>query len=71
MEEFVKFVGQVGFPIAVAGWLLVKLEQKLDAAEVAMRSLGERLEMHLAQCIKCRESRMNTVCGKANKGDEQ
>ncbi len=69
MEEMMKFVGQVGFPIVVAGWLLVKFENKLDAAEVAMRSLGERLEMHLAQCVKCRESRMNGNCEK--KGEDK
>lgn len=55
--ELMQLISQMGFPIAVAAWLLVKLEAKLDSAESAARDLAIKLDAHTERCIKCREAR--------------
>jgi hypothetical protein len=67
--DLMELIGQAGFPIAVAAWLLVKLEGKLDAAETAARELASKLDAHAERCIKCRESRACQCCLK-EKGDK-
>ena len=60
--ELVQLIGQVGFPIAVATWLLVKFETKLDAAEAAARDLAAALQVHTDRCLKCREGKCCKDC---------
>ena len=60
--DLFQLIGQVGFPIAVAAWLLVKFEAKLDAAEAAARDLATKLEVHVNRCIKCREGKPCRDC---------
>ena len=67
--DLIELIGQAGFPIAVAAWLLVKLECKLGAAENAARELASNLDAHADRCIKCRESRACHCCLK-EKGDK-
>lgn len=52
--DIIQAVAQVGFPIAVAAYLLVRLEQKLDAAEQAARELASEIKAHFVACAKCR-----------------
>ena len=58
-----QFIAQVGFPMAVAAYLLFKLGAKLDAAERAALLLAERLDEQLKRCERCR-------CGIAGNGKE-
>ena len=70
--DIVQLIGQVGFPIAVAAWLLVKLEGKLSAAETAARELSARLDAHTERCEKCRkwrEARSGTEQGRKKEMD--
>jgi hypothetical protein len=60
--DLIQIIGQVGFPIAVATWLLVKFETKLDATEAAARELAGELRAHTDRCIKCREGKCCKVC---------
>lgn len=39
-----KFIGSVGFPIAVAAWLLVRIDPLLRDITAAVVKLTERLE---------------------------
>lgn len=39
MEEFFKVVANLGFPIAVSGYLLWRMEKKLDALEETLNKL--------------------------------
>jgi hypothetical protein len=57
--DLTQMVGQVGFPIAVAMWLLVRLDQKLASFERAAAALAARLEEHTNRCLECREYRRN------------
>ena len=62
--ELTQMVGQVGFPIAVAMWLLIRLDKKLESFERAAAALAARLEEHSNRCIECREYRRhNTESG--------
>ncbi|HWR42064.1 YvrJ family protein [Sporomusa sp.] len=66
--DVVQIVGQVGFPIAVAAYLLVKFEAKLEAFERAATTLSTRLEVHTDRCIKCREGKpCNTATGNSER----
>ena len=62
--DIVTIVGQVGFPIAVAAYLLVKFENKLDAFGQAATNLAVKLDAHTDRCIKCREGRPCNTCDK-------
>ena len=57
-----RLITQMGFPIAVAAWLLVKIEGKLTAAETAARELAIKLDVHVNRCIKCREGKPCRDC---------
>jgi invasion protein IalB len=57
--EIVQMISQMGFPIAVAAWLLVKLEARLDSAEGAARELTAKIQAHMDWCINCQKA----VCG--------
>ena len=39
LEEFLKAVGNVGFPIAVAAYLLIRIEGKLDNLSASIKQL--------------------------------
>ncbi len=60
--DLIQIVGQVGFPIAVAAWLLVKFEGKMDAAEAAARDLAAKVQAHTDRCLKCREGKCCKDC---------
>ena len=60
--EWVQVIAQVGFPIAVAAYLLTKLETKLESCETAARDLAVKLELHTERCNKCREARPCRYC---------
>ena len=53
--ELTQMVGHVGFPIAVALWLLIRLDKKLESFERAAAALAARLEAHSNRCLECRE----------------
>jgi len=55
--ELTQMVGQVGFPIAVALWLLIRLDKKLESFEQAATALASRLEDHSNRCLECRDYR--------------
>ena len=63
MGDMVQFVAQVGFPIAVATWLLVKLQVSLDNFATAARDLAGKIEVHTSQCTKCQENRQHIQSG--------
>ena len=63
MGDMVQFVAQVGFPIAVATWLLVKLQVSLDNFATAARDLAGKIEVHTNQCTKCQENRQHVQSG--------
>ena len=60
--DLFQLISQMGFPIAVAAWLLVKIEGKLTAAETAARELATKLDVHVNRCIKCREGKPCREC---------
>ncbi|WP_394237189.1 YvrJ family protein [Niallia oryzisoli] len=43
MEQFIPFIGEVGFPIVVTLFLLYRIEAKLDSVVQSIQSLPERL----------------------------
>lgn len=43
MDEFYTLIANVGFPIAVAAYLLLRMEAKLDLLTVAISRLTESL----------------------------
>ena len=43
MDDLYNFIGNVGFPIAVASYLLLRLENKMDKLTEAVTSLKEVL----------------------------
>lgn len=51
--DIIQAVAQVGFPIAVSAYLLVRLEQRLAAAEQAAIALAADIRAMMAQCQKC------------------
>ena len=59
--ELTQMVGQVGFPIAVAMWLLIRLDKKLESFERAAAALAARLEEHSNRCLECREYRRHNT----------
>ena len=68
--DLTQMIAQVGFPIAVAAWLLLKMEKQLESAADVGRHLGSLLEAHLARCQECQERRFglpldeSCKCGK-------
>ena len=45
MDEILKIIGNVGFPIAVAAFLLVRVEQRMDSLPSAIFELREAILM--------------------------
>jgi hypothetical protein len=43
LEEMLKMIANVGFPIAVAAWLLVRMEQRMDSLTAAIGELREAI----------------------------
>lgn len=55
--DLTQMIAQVGFPIAMAAWLLLKMEKQLESAADVGRHLGSLLEAHLARYQECQERR--------------
>jgi len=60
--ELMQIIGQVGFPIAVAGWLLIKLDGTMEKAATAARELTVKLDAHTERCERCRAWRELEPC---------
>lgn len=43
MEELIPLVGNLGFPIAVSVYLLVRIEGKLENLTISIRELSEAI----------------------------
>ncbi|MDO9534818.1 MAG: YvrJ family protein [Bacillota bacterium] len=43
MEELIPIVGNLGFPIAVSIYLLVRIEGKLESLTLSIRELSEAI----------------------------
>jgi hypothetical protein len=48
MEDFLKAVANIGFPIAVAAYLLIRIESKLDSLASSINQLSTILSIKLA-----------------------
>lgn len=44
MEELVNFVANIGFPIAISCYLLVRLEKKLEELSTSIYNLSKIIE---------------------------
>ena len=53
--DWAQLISQVGFPIAVAAWLLVRLDDRLGAFEKTAVAIAQRLEDQTNRCNECRE----------------
>jgi hypothetical protein len=47
MEDFLKAVANIGFPIAVAAYLLIRIESKLDSLAASINQLSTILSIKL------------------------
>jgi len=47
MEEFLKAVGNIGFPIVVAAYLLIRIESKMDSLAASINQLSTILSIKL------------------------
>lgn len=47
MEDFIKIVANVGFPIAVAGYLLIRVETKIDKLTESISNLSTVINLKL------------------------
>lgn len=47
MEEFVNLVGNLGFPIAVCSYLLVRFEKKIDILNNSIQELNTSIKENL------------------------
>ncbi len=45
VDELLKMIGNLGFPIAVAAYLLVRMEQRMDSLTAAIGDLREAILM--------------------------
>jgi|LSQX01.2.fsa_nt_gb hypothetical protein len=43
LEEFIPLIGNLGFPIAVSIYLLVRIEGKLENLTISIRELSEAI----------------------------
>jgi hypothetical protein len=48
MEDLLKAVGNVGFPIAVAAYLLIRVETKMDKLAASINQLSTILSVKLS-----------------------
>jgi flagellar biogenesis protein FliO len=47
MEELIKAVGNTGFPIAVAAYILIRIESKMDNLSASISQLSTILSIKL------------------------
>lgn len=47
MDDFIKMVANVGFPIAVAGYLLIRVETKIDKLTLSITNLTTVISIKL------------------------
>ena len=47
MEDFIKAIANVGFPIVVAAYLLIRIESKLDSLSTSIDKLSTILSIKL------------------------
>jgi hypothetical protein len=47
MEEFFKAIGNTGFPIAVAAYLLIRIESKIDNLSSSIKQLSTVISIKL------------------------
>lgn len=47
MEDFLKAVANTGFPIVVAGYLLIRIEGKLDSLSASINKLSTVISIRL------------------------
>lgn len=47
MEEFLKAVANIGFPIAVASYLLIRIESKIDSLSTSINRLATIISVKL------------------------
>lgn len=47
MEDLLKAVGDIGFPIAVAAYLLIRIESKIDRLSTSINQLSTILSIKL------------------------
>jgi hypothetical protein len=45
MDEITKILSQFGFPVAVATFLLVRIEKRMETLEGVIRELSEKIEV--------------------------
>lgn len=48
MEDFIKAIGNVGFPIVVAAYLLIRIESKMDSLSSSINQLSTILSIKLS-----------------------
>jgi hypothetical protein len=48
MEDFLKAIGNTGFPIAVAAYLLIRIESKIDNLSASINQLSTILSIKLS-----------------------
>ena len=49
MEDFLKSVANVGFPIAVAAYLLIRIESKMDSLAASINQLSTILSVKASE----------------------
>lgn len=47
MEDFIKAISNTGFPIAVAAYLLIRIESKMDSLSSSINQLSTILSIKL------------------------
>ena len=52
MEEWIAYIGNIGFPIVVTLYLLHRIESKLDAVVVAIEKLPQHFSVYDKQQIQ-------------------
>jgi len=45
MEEMFKILANYGFPVAVASFLLVRMEKRMESLEKSIYELSEKIEL--------------------------
>jgi len=47
MDDLLKAIANIGFPIAVAAYLLIRIESKMDSLSASINQLGAILSVKL------------------------
>jgi len=55
--DWAQLISQVGFPIAVSAWLLIRLDDRLGAFERTAVAICQRLEDQMNRCNERKEWR--------------